>query len=894
VAGCLLLGPLHLTSTLSIVWKKGAQLARWVVARDQGLVLATLALLGVAVYVAVGLHRSSQVEVERQFKTVQQLLAQQVAQEMASYLQTCGGDLRSLARQPSVQALQVPQIQSDVGNYLRAAEAPAPRLIEVTDRDGKVVYSSGGRAGAVTYAGSEPLLWASRRDSRNKVFIWPATPVLNEPPRTNARCDVLLATPISYTNARPATTTAARRWNGMLVAAVDLAPVVRRISDSSSLAASERVWIMDQSGTVLLQSEHPEMTRANIHRTDAGCAECHGSFDYAEQMLSRRKGVTEYQLKHRPKKMAAYFPMQSGDVSWLVVVNAPATQVAAFAWRSSARTFCLLGIIAATIGLASFVAHRANLRRVQAEGETRRWQEQLRLEGELLKAEVRYRTLFEQSPDGIVMLDASTTLPLVFNEAAHKRLGYSREEFSRLRLADYEAGESAEGEPGRLAQLAREGRSCFETRHRTKAGEVRNVEVIAQTLELGPAKVLHCIYHDITARKHAEEALARRSAQLEALHTVGLSITAELERSVLLETITQQALNLFQGTSGALFLRQGGQETLELVVRAGAASAPLGSRCHKGEGLAGQVWQSGRPQVMANCHNCAGASTGPCVASVGAPICWGESFVGVMEICSDVPGYFSANDADLLGLFATQAAIALKNAGLLEQVRQDAAVKTTLLHDVNHRVKNNLLRLVEVVRLERSEPRKPGGELDRVLGDLESRLLGMAVVHSMLSNAQWRPLLLSELVQEIVTSALSGSPIRQQIQATVTVPPTPVWVVAEQATALALILNELATNSVKHAFGERREGNLSVCVEVDEPSTGRPQVRLVYQDDGPGWPETILQGAHGRVGLRLIRASVRSPLRGQIALSNDEGAVAHLTFRLASVAEPLPKNLEQN
>jgi two-component sensor histidine kinase len=44
-----------------------------------------------------------------------------------------------------------------------------------------------------------------------------------------------------------------------------------------------------------------------------------------------------------------------------------------------------------------------------------------------------------------------------------------------------------------------------------------------------------------------------------------------------------------------------------------------------------------------------------------------------------------------IGLFATEAAIAIHNGELLGQTRRDAAIQTTLLHDVNHRVKNNLM-----------------------------------------------------------------------------------------------------------------------------------------------------------------------------------------------------------
>ena len=89
----------------------------------------------------------------------------------------------------------------------------------------------------------------------------------------------------------------------------------------------------------------------------------------------------------------------------------------------------------------------------------------------------------------------------------------------------------------------------------------------------------------------------------------------------------------------------------------------------------------------------------------------------------------------------------------------------------------------------------------------------------------------------------------------------PLRVVPEQATAIALILSELVTNSAKHAFANRAEGRLDVLLRGEGETNGRPLVRLQFRDDGPGWPEDVLSGQSRHVGMHLIQASVRSPLR---------------------------------
>jgi len=115
---------------------------------------------------------------------------------------------------------------------------------------------------------------------------------------------------------------------------------------------------------------------------------------------------------------------------------------------------------------------------------------------------------------------------------------------------------------------------------------------------------------------------------------------------------------------------------------------------------------------------------------------------------------------------------------------------------------------------------------------------------------------------------------------------------AVDAHSLALVLNELTTNAIKYALGERERMHLSLDVELDGDT-----VRCTFRDDGPGYPEEILdrtQLAHdqrpsGRqtVGLDLIRNILRDNLRGELFLRNDDasGAVAIVQFRAEAETE---------
>jgi PAS domain S-box-containing protein len=157
--------------------------------------------------------------------------------------------------------------------------------------------------------------------------------------------------------------------------------------------------------------------------------------------------------------------------------------------------------------------------------------ERQRTEDKLREAETRYRTLFEQSPDGIVIIDPETVRPLEFNAAAHQQLGYSREEFAQLCLADIDATAAPEGIRTRIAQVIRDGRGDFETCYRTRQGDLRNIHVTAQLMNIQGHSIYHCIWRDITERLKSER-LTRRSQRLEAIGTLAGGVAHDLNNSL--------------------------------------------------------------------------------------------------------------------------------------------------------------------------------------------------------------------------------------------------------------------------------------------------------------------------------------------------------------------------
>jgi PAS domain S-box-containing protein len=131
-----------------------------------------------------------------------------------------------------------------------------------------------------------------------------------------------------------------------------------------------------------------------------------------------------------------------------------------------------------------------------------------RVENAILDTKTRDSLLFEHSPDGIVIIDPATARFLEFNETAHRQLGYSREEFSRLSISDLDISETPDETRSHIQKVIREGWSDFETLHRTRQGEIRNIHVTAQYTDLMGHPVYYCIWRDITERKRVEQEMA--------------------------------------------------------------------------------------------------------------------------------------------------------------------------------------------------------------------------------------------------------------------------------------------------------------------------------------------------------------------------------------------------
>jgi len=143
--------------------------------------------------------------------------------------------------------------------------------------------------------------------------------------------------------------------------------------------------------------------------------------------------------------------------------------------------------------------------------------ERKQAEKRLIESEAKFRAIFEQAAESIVLVDAETGALVEFNEQACLNLGYSPEEFGELKIPDFEIIESTEEVKKHIQKIVKEGSSVFETRHRTKDGEIRDIWVSSRAIKIGGRDFAQSVWRDITERKQMEEALRESEERIQTI-----------------------------------------------------------------------------------------------------------------------------------------------------------------------------------------------------------------------------------------------------------------------------------------------------------------------------------------------------------------------------------------
>lgn len=196
--------------------------------------------------------------------------------------------------------------------------------------------------------------------------------------------------------------------------------------------------------------------------------------------------------------------------------------------------------------------------------------------------------------------------------------------------------------------------------------------------------------------------------------------------------------------------------------------------------------------------------------------------------------------------------------------------KSILLRELRHRVANNLQVLISLLQLQARQAPPPASDL---LRDAENRVRAMARVHERVT-ADGEDLVhpdFSAYVRELAVH-LGQSWGRPDVAFELDVPV--VALSLDQAVACGLILNELVSNALRHAFPPGRRGTVAITLQ---PAAAH-RMTLTVADDGVGLPPNVEPERATTLGLRLVNQLVRLQLQGELRLERGKGTAWHITF----------------
>jgi two-component sensor histidine kinase len=193
-----------------------------------------------------------------------------------------------------------------------------------------------------------------------------------------------------------------------------------------------------------------------------------------------------------------------------------------------------------------------------------------------------------------------------------------------------------------------------------------------------------------------------------------------------------------------------------------------------------------------------------------------------------------------------------------------------LLKEVHHRVKNNLQIISSLLSLQAQEIRDP--EVSRLFGESQARVRSMALIHEQLYRSDdLAQIDFAAYVRELVDNLAQGfGSAASGVHFTLDVEPAPLLL--DLAIPCGMIINELVSNALEHAFSGGRAGEIRIAFGREDDA-----YCITVADDGPGMRRQPVAGEATSIGLKVVEALARQ-IHGKVDRAHREGTVFTIRF----------------
>lgn len=511
--------------------------------------------------------------------------------------------------------------------------------------------------------------------------------------------------------------------------------------------------------------------------------------------------------------------------------------------------------------------------------------------------------LFRNHPNPMWVYDGNTLNFLDVNEAALIHYGYSRKELLRMHITEIDLSEDVLLLQKCLVHKNSKFSFSGEAKHRLKNGNIIDVEVVKHAIEYDGKYACLVYNRDITERKKTEQAIKTQLEREHLMRTVSGRIRHSLNLQDILNATVQEVRDILQvdrvivfrfaadmsGTIVAESVENGWTACIGVEIKDTCFQTGTGLECYQGRNKAiANIYEAG----LTDCHikmleqfEVKASLVVPILLQVSeenpSSSLWG---LLVAHQCSH-PRKWEEHQIDLLDQLTVPIAIAIQQSSILQQAqmeisqRQQAEVKLrsalaekeVLLKEIHHRVKNNLQIVSSLLQLQSQT--LDSQEAIKVLRESQNRIDSISLIHKNLYTApNIGQLDVAEYIDNLATNLL----ISYQIEPAKISLETYIDAVSlniDQAIACGLIINELISNALKHAFINQQIGNIIISLH-NLVNT----IEMVVQDDGIGLPNDFDLRNTNSLGLSLVYDLATAQLEGSISVDNARGTLFKIRF----------------
>jgi two-component sensor histidine kinase/PAS domain-containing protein len=217
------------------------------------------------------------------------------------------------------------------------------------------------------------------------------------------------------------------------------------------------------------------------------------------------------------------------------------------------------------------------------------------------------------------------------------------------------------------------------------------------------------------------------------------------------------------------------------------------------------------------------------------------------------------------------ALVAIRDETDSRRQEEELLVKSTMIKEIHHRVKNNMQTIASLLRLQ--SRRAESEPVRRALQDSINRILSVAVIHEFLAHQEARVINIRDVSQRIINQFREGV-LDREANIRLDLRGPNIYLPTQSATVCALVVNELLQNALEHGYERQAGGTVTVNLQDDGQ-----QITISVDDDGEGLPEEFDLSQTSSLGLQIVQTLAQGDLKGRFELRRrDKGVSAVVTF----------------